>query len=441
MDISALTLFPELYKPFFSTSLIKRAQESKLIRCETVNLFEYTALKERIDAPTYGHGSGMLIRPDVIGQAIETQEERKGPAYKIFFSPQGKKLDQDLLKKIYSSLQEQAKNHLLLFSSRYEGIDARVESYYADVVVSLGDFVLMGGDIAALAFLEGFLRLLPGVVGKQESVEHESFSGPFVDYPEYTAPLVWKGMEVPEVVRSGNHKALQEWREKEAALRSVLFHFQWVKTHELTAAQAALVRDYIPSHYVILMHTQVLLPGNLEGTTSVTSIDIHDIARSAKTYGIKNYFVVTPLKDQQRIVRTLLDFWSSSEGIEYNPHRHGALELVVLVSSLEEAIAYIKDTEKRDPLLVGTSAKKSDTQHGKHITYYDQEKVWSNNKPIAFLFGTGKGLAPSVLEQCAFMLPPLASFSPFNHLSVRSAASVVLDRWLGNNIKNFSRIN
>ncbi len=340
MTVSLVTLFPDLYNSFLSTSIVGRAQEQQAVSIEKVCLFDYAAPKERIDAPTFGHGAGMLLRPDVIERAIQDRESKQGNAFKIFFSPQGEKLDADLLKEIYVRWRE--KKHLMLLPARYEGMDARVEHYYADKIVSVGDFVLMGGDLPAMMLLEGLLRLVPGVIGKQESVNHDSFAGAFIDHPEFTVPVVWNDLAVPEVVRSGNHKQIAQWRQEAAVSKSTIEHFEWVRSHALTAEEERLVGNYIPHHYAILMHTQVVLPNDQEGCTSVTSLDIHDIARSACTYGLKGYFIVTPLADQQKIIRKLLDFWASQEGEEYNSHRHRALEHVVIVSSLEQALIEIE---------------------------------------------------------------------------------------------------
>jgi tRNA (guanine37-N1)-methyltransferase len=437
MTVSIVTLFPDLYKPFLDTSIVKRAQEQQKVAFEITSLFSYVAPKERVDAPTFGHGSGMLIRPDVVERAINAREAASGKAYKIFFSPQGEKVDADVLKELYRICQE--KKHLMLLPARYEGMDSRVEHYYADKVISIGDFVLMGGDLPAMMVLEGLLRFIPGVVGKQESVEQDSFMGAFVDYPEYTAPVEWKGIKVPEVIRSGNHKEIARWRKEMAARKSALEHFEWVRSHPLSAEEKKLVESYIPPHYAILMHNQVILPNEQEGCTSVTSLDIHDIARSACTYGLKGYFIVTPLADQQKIIKKLLSFWASPEGEEYNPHRHSALERVFVVSSLDEALAGIVEQEAATPLLMGTSARAGEFEHHQNaVTYYDQKKVWALNRPVAFIFGTGRGLAQSVLMRCDFMLPPVKGFAEFNHLSVRSAAAIVFDRWLGSTIKKIN---
>lgn len=432
MNISILTVFSDLYAPFLSTSLIHRAQQSGKVTFDVDEFFSFVAPKERIDAPTFGHGAGMLIRPEVVERAITSKEQLYGPAYKIFFSPQGKKLDQTLLAHIATRAQQSG--HLMLLPARYEGMDARVETEYADEIISVGDFVLMGGDIPAMMLLEGMMRLIPGVVGKEESVREDSFSGSFVDYPEYTTPVVWHGKEVPEIVRSGNHEAIRQWHADQAARNTVLHHFTWLRSHEVSKDAKKRAAKYIPPHYVVLMHGDVMVgDGNQPGATSVTSIDIHDIARSGTTYGIKNFFVTTPLADQQRIVEKLLTFWNTQVGINYNPHRHQALRGVRLTSNIDEVIAAIEAAEGQKPLLIATSARAM--EHGRQISFDDQEKVWASGRPVLFLLGTGQGLSPELVAKTDYLLRPLHGFTDFNHLSVRSAAAIIFDRWLGINEK------
>lgn len=430
MNISIVTLFPDLYEPFIKTSLVNKAIEQGHINILLNNIFNYSKPKERIDSPTFGHGAGMLIKPDIIQKAIESQEASLGPAYKIFFSPQGKKLDQILLKSLAAELQE--KKHIMLLPARYEGMDARVEEHYADCVISIGDFVLMGGDLPAMVLIEGLLRLIPGVIGKKDSVEQDSFYGPFVDYPEFTEPVVWKDYEVPAVIRSGNHQKISEWREEIAIKKTILCHFEWLKTHIKNEKDIEKVCDLIPAHYAVLMHDQVIMEAGREGTSSVTSLDIHDIARSARTFGLKKYFIVTPLADQQRIIRKLLDFWQTEEGFSYNKCRHEALNNVILVNSLDEVLVEIEKIENKKPVLIATAARKDQT-NTRIISYFDQAKVWSNQRPVAFIFGTARGLSKELINKCDYLLAPIAGFSSFNHLSVRSAAAIVFDRWLGIN--------
>jgi tRNA (guanine37-N1)-methyltransferase len=427
MNISILSVFPELYTPFLSTSLLARAQEQHLLSFDACSFFQVASPKERIDAPSYGPGAGMLITPHIVEQSIVRLEEKHGPALKIFFSPHGKVLDQQNLKRIFTRAQES--KHVMLVAGRYEGMDERVERVYADEIISLGNFVMMGGDIPALAFIESFARLVPGVVGKQESVERDSFTGPFVDYPEYTQPLEWHGLRVPDVVRSGNHQEIALWRKKEAIKRTLAGHFDWLRTYELSSEDKSMVRSAMPRHYAVLVHSGVMLPDGKEGTTSVTSFDIHDGARSAATYGLSGYYIVTPLLDQQRVVQTLIDFWKEGVGVTYNPHRHEAMQLVSLHNTLEQVLSLIEEKEGVRPLLVATSA--CNHEHKNIISFFDQDIVWQQKRPVLFLFGTGKGISDRVLQLCDYVLAPIEGLTDFNHLSVRCAMAIVYDRWLG----------
>jgi len=435
MNISILSVFPQIYDSFLQTSLVRRSAESGVISFDRAAFSDFVLPGTRIDAPTFGHGAGMLIKPKVVQKAIESKEKQFGKAFKIFFSPHGKKLDQNLLKKIAIKAMEY--DHLMLLPARYEGMDARVEKEYADEIISVGDFVLMGGDLPAMMLIEGVLRFVPGVVGKAESVQQDSFSGSFVDHPEFTEPVEWKGYRVPDIVRSGNHAALKEWRQQEAVRRTVLQHFDWLRESSTTVQEKKMAQKDIPPHYVVLMHDQVLVgPEAQKGTTSVTSIDIHDIARSSRTFGIKNFFIVTPLTDQQKIVEKLLHFWQTDIGIEYNPQRHRALKRVRLASCLKDVIEQIEKKERKKPLIITTSARPFDGKRA--LTYHEQSRVCKHDRPILFLFGTGSGLSDSVMEMSDFVLLPVEGFSDFNHLSVRSAVAIILDRWLGTNPKRLN---
>jgi len=431
MNVSILTLFPDLYAPFIKTSLIGRACERGQLSFDIQDFFAFCAPKERLDSPTYGPGSGMVLKPLIVEQAIQTQEKKYGAAYKIFFSPHGKKLDQDGVRALAQRVQEQ--QHVMLVCARYEGMDARLEQEYADEIISIGDYVLMGGDLPAMVLLEAMLRYIPGVVGKEESVRADSFSSPLVDYPEYTDPLEWHGKKVPDIVRSGNHAAIAQWRREQAIERTVLEHFDWFRTHQPDQKLMTEVKRAIPPHYVALMHDEVNLKEGRVGTSSVTTFDIHDIARSMLTYGLKKYFVVTPLEDQTMIAQTLLDFWLGP-GKEYNPHRHDSIKHVQLAKKLDEVMEVIEQEIGKKPLLIATSAREEAVGGHKSvpiISYRDQGLVWQQNRPVLFLLGTAAGLAEQVIARCDYLLPPVHGLSDFNHLSVRSAAAVIFDRWLG----------
>lgn len=438
MNLSIITVFSEIHETFLQTSLIGRAIKDSRINCNIIQLSSLCAIKERIDEPTAGPGVGMIIKPSVIERAINHCEQQWGKGFKVFFSPQGSVLTQNTLKKIYTNLTYQAPTnehsktntpHLILVCSRYEGIDQRIEDTYADAVISIGDYVLMGGDLPAQVFLEGLLRLLPGIIGNQESVEHESFSGPFLDYPAYAQTQDWQGNQVPEILKSGHHAAIQAWRLDEACKKTVLKRFDWLRSQPLSPDAKTLITKHIPNHYAVLMHAEVMLKNNEVGTSSIASLDLHDIARSSATYGLKKYFVVTKLKDQMELMTTFLGFWQSTEGKNYNQTRYDAVKRVTPATSLDEVIATITELEGKQPLLIATSARSVDTAH--QIDYTNQGEVWQHNRPVLFIFGTAHGLSPAVINRCDYLLLPIKGLSSYNHLSVRSAAAIIFDRWLG----------
>ncbi|MFH1831899.1 MAG: RNA methyltransferase [bacterium] len=461
MKISIVTVFPELYTQFFTTSILGRAIEKNLIEFNLVRLSDFVKPKERIDEPTCGPGPGMIIKPDVLERALMACEEKWGTGYRIFFSPQGVTLNQNILKDLAQQIAPERKlvfkqdcpqasefaqdasqgsgenkvsgqkqiEHLVLVCSRYEGIDERVLQKHADLELSIGDYVLFGGDLPAQVLIEGLSRLISHVVGTQESVECESFSGAFLDHPQYGLPVEWHGKNIPEVVLSGNHAKIEQWRKQEACRKTVLNRFDWFRSSQPNKQDVQLATSIIPHHYVAVMHTQVLMKDGSVGQTSVASLDIHDIARSAKAYGFKNFFVVSPLVDQQEILKAFLSFWRSPEGIDYNKSRHDAVELVVLVKKLDEVLENIYKLEGKKPIIIATSAKQ--TERAAVIDYYSQAIVWKHERPVLFLFGTGWGLCDEVLVQCDYILTPVNGMTDYNHLSVRAAASIIFDRWLG----------
>ncbi|WP_457638369.1 tRNA (guanosine(37)-N1)-methyltransferase TrmD [Oceanithermus sp.] len=209
---TVLTLFPRLIQPWTEEALLARAIQRGLIKIDVRDIRDYTHDKHRqVDDYPYGGGAGMVLRPDVVVEAIEDQL----PADEvILLSPAGEPLKQPLVEELAT------KEHLVLVSGRYEGIDARVESFVTREV-SIGDFVLMGGEVAALAVIEATARLVPGVLGDPESHQLESFSSGLLDYPQYTRPPEFRGLKVPEVLTSGHHGKVAEWRRREALRRTL----------------------------------------------------------------------------------------------------------------------------------------------------------------------------------------------------------------------------
>ena len=186
--------------------------------------------------------------------------------------------------------------------------------------------------------------------------------------------------------------------------------------------------------HVALLHHPVRLKDRKTGTTSLTNLDIHDIARISRTYGISGFFVVTPLEDQRRLLATLLSHWTEGPGLSFNPDRAEALRLVRPEESLESAIATLTTDRGLPPFVVGTSAQPVlDKKHRERrpAATFDEVRRRLADRPVLLLLGTGHGIAPEVLEQCDAILPPLRWMDEYNHLPVRAAAAILLDRLLG----------
>jgi len=211
MEFHVITLFPEMFKAL-EAGLIGRAQASGLITIRTHNLREYGLGNYRqVDDTPYGGGSGMVMRPEPLAAAIDEVMAQHPKLLRILMSPQGELMDQTVVRGLAQNMPG-----LLLIAGRYEGIDARVLSM-VDREVSIGDYVLSGGELPAMVVIEAVARLLPGVLGNPESLAEESF-GPsgMLEYPHFTWPEEFRGMRVPEVLLSGDHRRIHAWREAEA---------------------------------------------------------------------------------------------------------------------------------------------------------------------------------------------------------------------------------
>ncbi|MDR3628776.1 MAG: RNA methyltransferase [Desulfocapsaceae bacterium] len=178
---------------------------------------------------------------------------------------------------------------------------------------------------------------------------------------------------------------------------------------------------------IALIHYPVINKSGETIGSAVTNLDIHDIARAARTFGVGRYYIVTPYADQQQLVAEIIDHWQTGHGARYNPARKSALALVRLADSLEDVVARVDDKHGRRPLLVTTSARVQDDS----ITYMDARRRIDAGDPLLLLFGTAHGLAQEVIDRADYTLPPISGETGYNHLSVRSAVSIILDRLLG----------
>jgi len=218
MKIQAVTIFPEYFSAL-DISLLGKAQENKVIEFEAVDLRKYTHDKHKtVDDSPYGGGAGMLMKPEPWGEALDELLNPDGSTVLIVPSPAGELFKQATAQELSN------KEHIVFACGRYEGIDQRVFEWAQDKaevrLISLGDYVLNGGEVAALAMIEAIARLIPGVIGNAESLAEESHSDGLLEYPSYTKPASWRGLDVPEVLRGGNHAEIAKWRKEQAFERT-----------------------------------------------------------------------------------------------------------------------------------------------------------------------------------------------------------------------------
>jgi tRNA (guanine37-N1)-methyltransferase len=215
LRIDVVTLFPGLFEPFLGESMLGIAVRGGSLDIAVHDLRRWTTDRHQVvdDAP-YGGGPGMVLKPEPLVAAIEALAGPKGSgrqARVVLLSPQGRRLDQEKLETL------KAEEHLVLVCGRYEGVDQRVVELAVDEEISIGDYVLSGGEAPALVLIEGIARLLPGVLGNPESTRTESFRGGLLEGPQYTRPAVFRDLEVPAVLRSGDHGAVARWRAEQAS--------------------------------------------------------------------------------------------------------------------------------------------------------------------------------------------------------------------------------
>jgi tRNA (guanine37-N1)-methyltransferase len=218
MRIDVLTLFPEMFPGYLGQSLLKRAIDARLVDIQIHNIRDWAGGKhQQVDDRPFGGGPGMVLRPEPVVECVEeVQQQATIAAHVVLLTPQGRRLDQQ-------AAEELAKHErLLLICGRYEGVDQRAVDILQPDEVSIGDFILNGGEVAAMVVIDAVVRMVPGVLGDEQSNKQDSFSGdpPLLEFPQYTRPREYRGLEVPEVLVSGNHPEITRWREEQALRRT-----------------------------------------------------------------------------------------------------------------------------------------------------------------------------------------------------------------------------
>lgn len=235
MRFHILTLFPELFDSFKNWSIIGRAYEEKIVSIDTVNIRDFSKNKhKKVDDYPFGGGSGMVMQPEPIYEAIKSIKEDNTKI--IYLSPQGKPFTQN----IANALSKE--EHIVLLCGHYEGIDNRIIENYIDEEISIGDFVLTGGEIPAMILVDSVVRLLPGVLRSEESFVEESHYNGLLEYPQYTRPREFNGYGIPEVLLSGNHQNISKWRQLESIKTTLIKRPDLLKDKDLSKEELEILR-------------------------------------------------------------------------------------------------------------------------------------------------------------------------------------------------------
>ncbi len=241
LEINILTIFPNMFKSSFSESILKKAQENKLIKIKLIDLRDFTLDKHKtVDDYSYGGGPGMVLKAQPIWDAVEKIKKNSKislPLKIIITSAQGKIFDQKMAKELSKE------KRLLIICGRYEGIDERIPKLLNAEEISIGNFVVSGGELPAMLMVDVISRMIPGVLGKEESMINDSFYNEYLDYPHYTRPDEFQSLKVPKILLSGNHKKIEMWRKKQSLLRTLIRKPEIFLNKKLTKAEICLLKE------------------------------------------------------------------------------------------------------------------------------------------------------------------------------------------------------
>jgi tRNA (guanine37-N1)-methyltransferase len=422
LTFTVITLFPQMFVSLVGHSILKKAQDKNLIAVRLVDLRDYTTDRHHVtDDYPYGGGQGMVMKPEPLVAAIDEIRRKAKDARVILLSPRGRVFNQ----RDAARLAQQ--RELALICGRYEGVDERVKSY-VDEELSIGDYTLSGGEPAANVVIDAVARMIPGVLGNENSVAEESFSDELLEYPQYTRPENFRGLRVPEVLLSGDHQRIRQWRRQMSLRLTREQRPDLLAKATLSQDERSQLRLVQSRVYAALLHYPVYDKNRQVVTTAVTNMDIHDIARSGRTYGIRGFYVVTPVKALQKLALKIIEHWEEGYGSQYNITRKEALTLVRIRDTLDDVVIDIEQECGEKPVVVVTSAKPG----GNRTPFAAlQDMLLKTAHPFLILFGTGWGLTEAIFSQSDHVLQAIEGPTDYNHLSVRSAAAIVLDRLLG----------
>lgn len=441
MRFTVVSIFPEMFGPFLDTGVLGRARGAGTIAVDFVNPRDFTTDRHRtVDDTPYGGGPGMVMKVEPVVAAIEaaasSDSEGQGGEdrpHRILLAPAGAPLRQGRVRELATL------PHIILVCGRYEGVDERVSELAIDEELSIGDFVMTGGELGAMAIIDAVSRYVPGVLGEATSTDEESFSDNLIEYPQYTRPAQFRGLAVPEILQSGHHEHIRQWRRRQSLARTARRRPDLLAAHPFSDEDRrlwhALARELPEAEparrtYVALVHHPVYDRNHQVVTAAVTNLDVHDIARSSAAYGLAGYYVVSPVSAQRDKIERILSVWRTDmSDVAGADARIDALAGVHTAPDIDSVVAAIAQAHGQVPLVVATSAHRTGETVG--FAVLREQLHAAPARPCLLLLGTGWGLTREVLDRADRLLAPVSGRPIFNHLSVRSAAAAILDRLFG----------
>ena len=427
MKINTVSVFPNIIKNNLKYGIIGKSLKKNIIDIQNYSYTQFLNNNERIDDQIYGHDPGMVISYQKTYNLFKKIKENNKSSKFIFMSPKGILLNNNLVNKISKE------KNLTIVCGRYEGFDQRIIDDFCDIEVSIGDYILSGGEIAASILIESVSRMIKGVVGKENSVIKDSFMNSLLKNPVYTKPEKFKGKKVPKILISGNHKKINNFNRKESLKttlekREDLLSYSELDSSERNELKSIKNIKFNKNIFISLIHFPVKNIKNEIIKTSLTNLDIQDIARTAKTYGINKYFITHPIKEQRMLAEKVINFWDSENKRINENSKHEAIKNIIIKNSINDVIKEIKKICGKKPTIISTDAKRM-----KNMVDYDliRNKFLSNNEPILIVFGTGWGLTDDIINKSDYILKPIDGYNEYNHLSVRSAVAIILDKLFG----------
>jgi tRNA (guanine37-N1)-methyltransferase len=260
MNFIALTIFPEMFNSFWEYGIIRRAIDRNKIRVSAIDIRNFAEGKHRVtDDRPYGGGCGMVMKPEPLAAAIRAATKKAPLSKKILLTPQGRRFDSSVAHELSSS------GGLILICGRYEGVDERICLDFIDDEISIGDYVLTGGELAAMVIIDAVARLIPGILGGKESAEKDSFSDSVLEYAQYTRPRSFEGHDIPEILLSGDHKKIENWRLETSLIRTFLKRPDLLENRALSKQEIEILRKWCVDIEKIIHNQSLYGPGALSG--------------------------------------------------------------------------------------------------------------------------------------------------------------------------------